>query len=276
MTTSTTTASLPLSRASVRRSATPSVTVGHLAQRHLRTARRVSATGRWPSSSTVLNCPTARTVSSVGPQLEAARGHVDVLHADALGDLRRGHARRLGLAGGPRRRGSPGDRRPPPAPAPRPRAAQRAGSSWSSSNCRSCSVGRSALTTRRSAPAGPRCRGATPEASRRPREQVLHQATLSRTSCMARSCDIDSLNCTKTRPIVLARERLDASRRPLMPATASSMGLTTCVSISVGPGPAVHGGDGHEGEVDARGRGRCPGARGPTGPAPPTTSTSWW
>ena len=61
-------------------------------------------------------------------------------------------------------------------------------------------------------------------------------ATLSRTSCTARSRLSESLNWTKTTP-EFSREKEWILSMPLMPATASSMGLTTWVSISPGPAP---------------------------------------
>ena len=61
-------------------------------------------------------------------------------------------------------------------------------------------------------------------------------ATLSRTSCTARSSGTVSLNCTKMSP-TFSRAKLWMTSTPWMPATASSMGLLTCASISAGPAP---------------------------------------
>ena len=65
---------------------------------------------------------------------------------------------------------------------------------------------------------------------------LVTDATLSRTSCTARSRFSDSLNWTSTTP-AFSREKLWILSIPLIPATASSIGLTTWFSISPGPAP---------------------------------------
>jgi len=61
-------------------------------------------------------------------------------------------------------------------------------------------------------------------------------ATLSRTSCTARSRLSLSLNCTAM-VLAFSRDQECILSMPLMPAIESSSGLVTCVSISPGPAP---------------------------------------